>query len=194
MRCWGARGVLADLIEGSPSGARSRRAKQHVDSCPACRAMHDDLLRMSILAREAGQDLTSGAMVAAGFEERLMREIRSRSDGGSLRAAAPLLRKPLPLGAAIILMSASVLLALYFSGYVATDGFTPRLVAGGAGELVSSETADAGVRGDLDTLMPREVPFTLRQDLVGSRRGRIPLTSYVLEPAPEESAVVRASF
>jgi len=41
---------------------------------------------------------------------------------------------------------------------------------------------------------PEEIPFTVDEDLVGTRRGRIPATTYVLEPAPEERPVMRASL
>jgi hypothetical protein len=42
---------------------------------------------------------------------------------------------------------------------------------------------------------PDDIPFVVLEDLVGERRGRIPETTYVMEPPPARpAAVVRASL
>ena len=140
-------------------------------------------------------------------------------DGSALRvrgSAWPVLRWPAPLSAAAavaIMLLAGVLAALY-GGFATSPSIDtpPAIAANDTGvwddELLDMARADDGAATralyndavgldmrDLDMVMPaREVPFSVRQDLIGVRSGRIPATTYVLEPAPDESAVMRASF
>jgi hypothetical protein len=127
--------------------------------------------------------------------------------------ALPIFRRPAPLqavAAAAIMLFAGVVAVLY-GGFTATREPAPTTAALSRDTVAWddestdpwSQTRAARDLDDamsldldqLDVLLPaREVPFTLRQDLVGIRSGRIPATTYVLEPAPDESAVMRASF
>jgi len=213
MFCFVARRRFADDIEGTLRGRRRDDLARHLDSCASCRrerASHARIAQMLGDESRAGAGMGSNPRLAIGFEDRLMREIRSRA-GGADRAAPHERHRlhwtsgalsPTPMAAALTMMAAAGLAALYLGGYVATEGFTPRLVqsapAGATPTLVDDQAGGGAVAvsraGQDDELISREVPFSIRQDLLGQRRGRIPLTTYVLEPAPDESAVVRASF
>ncbi len=133
--------------------------------------------------------------------------------------AFPAIRRPAPLqaAAAAAIMVLAGVIAVMYGGLAPFRDASPSMAAREsepaawdyerdyeldhemAGDLDRLAAYDADAmeadRRDLDVLMPeREVPFSLRQDLVGVRSGRIPATTYVLEPAPDESAVMRASF
>jgi hypothetical protein len=83
-------------------------------------------------------------------------------------------------------MAASGALALLLGGQP-----VPR--AGVPADSVADTATPMESDDDLVTA-PREIPFTVEMDLVGERRGTIPLTTYVLEPAPRQTAVLRASL
>ena len=224
MFCFVARRQFADDIEGTLRGRRRDDLARHLGACAACSSRRASQARIAQILRDEsgvgpplghgvdlrsdpnvghGASLSAGAAarLAIGFEDRLMREIRSRragADGGTRPVMQPRLDwtretlSPTPLAAALTIMVAAGLAGLYLGGYVATKGFTPRLVSS-ASDRAGNEVAVSRT-GQADDLISREVPFTIRQDLLGQRRGRIPLTTYVLEPAPHESTVVQASF
>jgi hypothetical protein len=74
---------------------------------------------------------------------------------------------------------------------------TTLALLGGAPPRDAGPAVTAEFQEDLNdgVAPPAEIPFTIREDLVGEHRGTIPLTTYVLEPAPaDEAPVVRASL
>jgi hypothetical protein len=82
-------------------------------------------------------------------------------------------------------MVAAVVLSHLFSGGLPAGG----IVSGPP--AAASETTAANDLNDR-IVAPQEVPFVVHEDLVGARRGRIPLTTYVLEPAPDEQSAAGA--
>ncbi len=215
MFCFVARRRFADDLEGTLRGRRREDLARHLGSCASCRGERASQARIAqILGDEsrAGAGVGSNPRLAIGFEERLMREIRSRAAGADRpsvegrqgrQAWTREALSPTPLAAALTIMAAAGLAALYLGGYVATEGFTPRIVSSAPAGAPWADGSDAEPGGDRlalsrtgqgDELTPREVPFRIRQDLLGQRRGKIPLTTYVLEPAPDESTVVQVSF
>jgi hypothetical protein len=199
MFCFAARRRFADDIEGTLRGRRLEDLARHLGSCASCRDERASQARIAqILGDEsrAGTGVSSNPRLAIGFEDRLMHEIRSRAAGDDRSSAegqqvwSREALSPTPLAAALTIMAAAGLAALYLGGHIATKGFTPMLVSSApAGDRVAVSRTGQG-----DELTPREIPFRIRQDLLGQRHGRIPLTTYVLEPAPDESSVVQASF
>ncbi len=196
MRCWRVRWSMSDLIEDTLSEPMLRQVRKHLDSCVRCREQIDSLTSVASLVKDSGQNFARPIEDPDGpsaFEDRLMRAIWSRALKVPVRDRNPLqnLRRPVPLGAAVIVLAAILLLGFYFGGMVVTDGFAPRLTVTDRQDPTSKPPE---LTAGLEVTDPPEVPFLLRQDLVGTRRGRIPLTTYVLEPAPEDDAVLRASY
>lgn len=194
MFCWQVRWHMSDLIEGDLSGAPAPRLRSHLEGCESCRVQLGEMERVASLVKECGSDpLSPGSIreAAVGFEDRVLRELRARSLGAHRAQADPrFLMAPVPLGIAIVSLAVVLVLGLYFGGLVATDGFGPKLVASGP----DTETRTPAASAAFDEA---DIPFLVRQDLVGPRRGRIPTVTYVLEPAPEEpdeEAVLRASY
>jgi hypothetical protein len=196
MFCWQARRWIARLA-GAPvasSGSPDRKVlEDHIASCARCRARSDRLGRLSFLMAQSAPRLHLDGKL---FEDRLMREIRTRAAHSRLRPAGrpdpvvsftpwPGLR-PAALVVAVSLMAASGALALLLGGQPMPREAIPT-------DSVA-QTATQMESGDDLVAAPREIPFTVEMDLVGERRGTIPLTTYVLEPAPRPAAVMRASL
>lgn len=124
------------------------------------------------------------------FDERVMREIRARRSAPSrqpLLFPQPDALRPLALAAAVALMVVAGALSLMLGVPSSPSPAVPATQA-------SFQTDDAADPLEDAVSLPREVPFMVEGDLVGARRGTIPLTTYVLEPPPEQAAVVRASL
>ncbi|HEY3176166.1 MAG TPA: hypothetical protein VGK94_10470 [Candidatus Polarisedimenticolia bacterium] len=167
--------------------------RDHLAACSGCLEERDRLERLAtLLALEAPRLHVDGGI----FEARLMREIRSRTDLRPARRDRPTLLaawsslKPASLGAALCLMAAAGALALVLQGQPVPSTSVPAGATVGASSQADVDDDDGG---DLVT-PPREIPFTVERDLVGARRGTIPLTTYVLEPAPDQTPVMRASL
>lgn len=195
MFCWQVRRRMSDIIEGDP-GTPGPRLGRHLESCERCRTRLEEFRSVASLVKECGEDPfapVSLAEAADGFEDRVVRRLRARSiEAARAQASSPLLMAPVPLGMAIVSLAVVLLLALYFGGLITTNDFGPTLVA----DADESATPPAVATGP-ESVEPNDIPFLVRQDLVGPRRGRIPTVTYVLEPAPEdpdEEAVLRASY
>ena len=193
MFCWQVRRALADQTHLR----RTDSVRRHLESCPSCRTESEEQARIAGLVAESGRLPASfeSRSAAVPFEQRVMAGLRERLEGLS----APPVRDPLGVtearvpvhwAAAAALMILVTVMVIFLgdqgsSGSLSTAG-TPGIVA-------DSRFTDNDHL--TDTVMPPpEIPFALRQDLVGVRTGRMPVTTYVLEPAPEEGSVMRASF
>jgi len=199
--CWQARSMMPDFEEGSLALPQRREMDRHLERCVACNSRVASNEALTGLLREAA-DLSNRAahhLQGGGspfsvdeslFEQRVMREIRLRRSEGTLRATmpgAPSFGAALPLSAAVVMLMAAVTIA------IGLKGPAPRVPA--------SVASSARNQAAIDHVAPaREIAFTVQQDLVGHRRGSIPETTYVLEPAPWEGPpsngdrVIRASF
>jgi anti-sigma factor RsiW len=197
MFCWEARAALDRQEVGWLAGAEARRLQAHIEACAGCRTEHDRRGRLASLVSDAGR--VESPVAPQGFEAAVMRAARARA------AERPRGRKvhaawlaPLPVAAAASVVVAGLLLALLRGP--AAERPLVQLRPGEAQTSGPVETGDdslaASLADDVDDQIapPREIPFTVREDLVGDRRGRIPMTTYVLEPPPVEGAVVRASL
>ena len=194
MFCWQARTGFADLIAGTPADppAELRTLEQHLQGCASCRAEVDSLRRVSLLVAETAISGAPAHPDTDEFANRILREGRARAASIQSRPipnAMFHMRRPLPLAAALCLMVAAVTLT-HFTGGVALEGRVPAAVAAASAPIINdgNDAIEDGV------VPPREIPFVVREDLVGARRGSIPLTTYVLEPAPVEKPVMRASL
>ena len=182
------------------SPARQQRLAHHLSSCDGCRAEQERVGSLLTLLASAAP---SFAPQPDQFTDKLMAAIQERKRGV---AHAPSSGTPRPIAAwpvvepfawagfrpaavlpALCLMLAAGVMALYLSGQTGA-GLTPRLVASAAGSSGSADDYQDSLKP------PREVSFSVEEDLVGMRRGTIPLTTYVLEPAPKDAPVVLASF
>jgi len=198
MFCWEVRAALDRQEVGWLASGEARRLQAHIEACATCRATRDRRLDLTALVRDAGR--LEDPVAPAGFEAAVMRAARARGKAArpapqSLPAAWP---SPLRIAAASLVVAAALALAL-LNGPAAGRPSAPSLVSGarpapaiGAGD----DALAASLADDVDDQIapPREIPFTVREDLVGYRQGRIPMTTYVLEPPPTEAVVVRASL
>ncbi|MFQ5701798.1 MAG: hypothetical protein ACE5HU_08145 [Acidobacteriota bacterium] len=204
MFCWQARRRLADPARPPlPHDPDKEDAlAQHLRGCEACRLFEQDQAWIAALAGEAGQapGLASPGMEGDRFEKRVLDRI------GALAAATqgPIGSEPTimpasgwPLAVRVSAAFSILLVAALAAGV--TRG--PRQTTPGSPEdplLTMARIDDLGAAVDAvepDAILPpREIPFTIREDLVGIRHGRIPAVTYVLDPPPTESAVMRASF
>jgi len=200
MYCWQARTQFADRIDRPAlSSAAQSRLDRHLAACGSCRAEVEALRGVrSLLADAASAEIAAlsrsrpARLDDALFEQMILRKARARQapPGPQL----PSFARPIPLGAALSLMIAAVALAHFLVGAdVAVQGSqsAPALAASSSHDRPQGLN-DEGL--DDSVVPPREVPFVLQQDLVGARRGSIPLTTYVLEPAPREKPILRASL
>ncbi len=188
MFCWQARRRLADLIEhgASPGDAVAR----HIARCAACRADRDAMASIADLVRLASPAIPEGGPGDEEFVHRV--SILARRRAAEARPAIRTRPSLIPAAAAISILLLATVLAFFYGGR--PDPATGPTLASG---LPAPDRSDA-TRPDFESVdmlrPPREIHFSVRQDLVGVRTGRIPMTTYVLEPPPRESAVVRASF
>jgi hypothetical protein len=166
-----------------------RKAPGDLAPGEGCSDELDRLERLSRLVAEAAPRLRVDADL---FETQLMREIQTRARGASARPRPVVTFAPWPglgpasLAAALLVMAVCGVLAVLVGGQPVPRG-------GPAGVAAVTESRNTDEYEDAVT-SPREIPFTVETDLVGARRGTIPLTTYVLEPPPEQSTVVRASL
>ena len=173
-----------------PAGAALRRAlARHLAACAACRAEQETLGQLVTLLAEAaplirldGGQFADRLMATIGARRRASAEEPSRGpDPFAWSGFRPASALP-----ALCLMLAAGVMALYLSG---------QAIPGSATRLAATASPVTQVDDYHDSLKPpREVPFSVEEDLVGTRRGTIPLTTYVLEPAPKEAPIVLASF
>lgn len=202
---------LVDYIDGGLSRENRDRIEAHLSLCVPCSEERDAMSGVASIIAAAGAIVPGPAVTGPAFEHRVLASLRDRQSGapehGSLASfrppvwpGFPVFRRPAPLqaaAAAVILVLAGVV-ALLYGGFTASrDASQPPMISRNDAGLWDDEARNADFAGDedLDMLVPvREVPFSLRQDLVGVRSGMIPATTYVLEPAPDDSAVMRASF
>jgi len=211
MSCRQVRKNLVDLVDGVLAADGRDRMEEHLRACVPCAAERDATSRVASMLAAAGAVASGPAVTGPGFEQRVLASVRARgnapapADGILVRFPQrwqlPVIRRPAPLqaaAAAAIMVLAGVVAVLY-GGFTASRDAGPAIASYApdreAGSWDDADVDAAYEMSDLDLVMPaREVPFSLRQDLVGVRSGRIPATTYVLEPAPDESAVMRASF
>ena len=193
MFCWQVRRRYADLMESghdpSLSGARA-----HVDACQDCR---DELQALSGVAEIVGAEArawpgTTPLTDPVAFERAVFSRARATQRDGSqgpasrIEPSIPRWRGLVPtIASAAAIMTLAVATSL-FVGTPAPEGILPTHVA-------VEDWPDQEQASDL-LAPPREIPFMIREDLVGARTGTIPATTYVLEPAPVENAVMRASL
>lgn len=199
MFCWEARAALDRQEAGWLAAGEARRLLSHLAGCAACsgeRRRREDLVS---LLRETGriEPLTA----PAGFEAAVLRAARARGRAQERPIPRSLRRlAPFPVAAAAAVVMTALMLSVL-------RGPVPRPDPATSNPAVAQDlSAEASVGedfvssssllddGDDRIAPPREIPFTIREDLVGSRRGRIPMTTYVLEPPPAQAAVVRASL
>jgi len=214
---------LADFIDGGPADggegpARVLRSmvEAHLRVCGACAAEAAAMTRIAAEVAAAGAVAPGSAVTGSGFEQRVLAAARARRASGAADDTVPrfrpparanryALRRPTPLqaAAALAIMVLAGVLAVFYGGFDPESPAVARHETGtwdedlleSDGRLSAYDDAAGFAGDDRDRLVPvREVPFSLRQDLVGVRSGRIPATTYVLEPAPDDSAVMRASF
>lgn len=208
---------LVDYIDGGLSRETRAQIEAHLRLCVPCAEERDAMSGIASIIAAAGAVAPGPAVTGLGFEQRVMASLRDRqSDApGSLVSfrppvwpGFPVFRRPAPLqaaAAAVIMVLAGVIAVLYGGFTASRDVSQAPVISRNDAGLWDDVTRNAGFdgydtdnalsNGDLDMLVPvREVPFSLRQDLVGVRSGMIPATTYVLEPAPDDSAVMRASF
>jgi len=196
MFCWEVRAALDRQEVGWLASGEARRLQAHIETCAACRATRDHRLDLTALVRDAGR--LEPPVVPAGFEAAVMRAARAASRRPAPQRLPAAWPSPLRVAAASLVVAAALALAL-LHGPAAVPPVSPSLVSG-ARPAGASEPGDdalaASLADDVDDQIapPREIPFTVREDLVGYRRGRIPATTYVLEPPPTEAVVVRASL
>jgi len=196
MFCWQARLRFSEMVEPAlaPRAAsdRSGRLFRHLTSCPACRQELEGQRRVAALVAESAQTFSSAASPLSRdvFADQVLCAARARK--ASVERFAP--PRPLPLAAALVLMVGAVALA-----HIAGGGQVGTPVSPASNQVLQSAAATAATHGAGDALddgvvPPREIPFVVQKDLVGARRGSIPLTTYVLEPAPDVKPVMRASL
>lgn len=188
MLCLMARRYLA-ADNGRSTGANTApqwALARHLASCPGCRSEQERLGRLLTLLANAAPPIR---LEGDQFSIRLMATIRERQSAQRLRPEPFAWRglRPATVLPALCLMLVAGVMALYLSGQV---------IPGPAARLASSSVTQVTSVDDYqDSLKPsREIPFSVEVDLVGTRRGTIPLTTYVLEPAPKEAPIVLASF
>jgi len=186
MFCWEARAAMDRTEAGWIAGNEIRRLQSHLERCPACQGDRSRRERLSSLVREAGKHETP--LVPDGFEMAVLRAARARRR--ELSPSRPALARlaPLPALSALALVLATAALAL-LGGAPSKEASAPAFMA--ASQLEATDVFDRDDR----LASPAEIPFVVREDLVGDRRGHIPVTTYVIEPPPAlPAAVVRASL
>lgn len=181
MLCFMARRYLA-------AGERQPALALHLASCAGCRAEERRVGQLLTLLAEPAPPMR---LQSDHFTQRVMVAIQKQKSSpasftwAALRPAAGFrLSMALP---ALCLMLAAGAMALLLSGQAVPVGET-RLAGSSTTTLTAGDEYQDSLRP------PREVPFSVEEDLVGRRRGTIPLTTYVLEPAPKDAPVVLASF
>jgi len=185
--CWNARRQFADSIDARLGALAGRRLEAHLAACVRCSGEYDALTAVAQAVGDAARP--DAIRPPADFEARLFAAIRSRHPAPAPAFALP---ATFPLAASIVLMVAAALIAALAVGPGDSALLSPPAVSS---PPVSGLRAEPGDDPSADRLAPpEEIPFTLHEDLVGTRRGRIPSTTYVLEPAPEERPVMRASL
>lgn len=188
MLCLMARRYLA-ADNGRPTDgdtAMQRALVRHLASCPGCRSEQERLGHLLTLLASAAPPLQLGGDQ---FSVRLMATIQARQKAERL-SPEPFAWtgfRPAAVLPALCLMLVAGFMALYLSG---------QAIPGTRTQLATSSVTQVTYVDDYqDSLkLPREIPFSVEEDLVGTRRGTIPLTTYVLEPAPTEAPIVLASF
>ncbi|MGH9867748.1 MAG: hypothetical protein ACREAA_06240 [Candidatus Polarisedimenticolia bacterium] len=186
MFCWEARAALDRTEAGWVAGSELRRLQAHLDRCPDCHENRSRRERLTTLVRDAGR--IEPPLVPDGFEMTVLRAARARRR--ELAPSSPAMPRlaPLPAAAALVVVLASAVLAMLGG---APSGAGPQQASLGA----SPSEMDDSFELDDRLAAPAEIPFVVRQDLVGDRRGRIPMTSYVMEPPPAQPAtIMRASL
>jgi hypothetical protein len=191
MFCWEARASLDRQEAGWLAAGEARRLQAHLTGCAACsgeRRRRDELVA---LVREAGR--AGPSMAPQGFEASVLRAVRARSASAPATPRPAFRLSPFPVAAAAAVVLAALALSLL-------GGPAPGRPERALPAVASADTDDllsgASLADDVDDRIvpPREIPFTIREDLVGTRRGRIPMTTYVMEPPPADAVVVRASL
>lgn len=194
MRCWTARRRLADLLEGTLAESARASLDLHLAACADCRGERVRQEGVVHLLREAARS-ERPAVDAGALERRVMASVRTERPSQRHATGLEAFLRPAPLAAALVVMVVGGLTGLYLSGGGAGPGAGAAGIATGPSEDAWDRPADRPADPvETDVTALDEVVFRVRQDLVGHRRGRIPLTAYVLEPAPDEPAVVRASY
>lgn len=100
MNCADFELVASEFALGLLDGQERARAVAHLDQCPACRQLADELA-------QAADSLTLVAPAAeppAGFETRVL----ARLDGAAVTTARPWWRRPLVAAAALVLVAAAI--------------------------------------------------------------------------------------
>lgn len=202
---------LVDFVDGGLSRENRDQIEAHLRLCVPCAEEREAMSGIASIIAAAGSVAPGTAVTGPAFEHRVLASLRDRQSGAPAQGSLvsfrppvwpgfPVFRRPAPLqaaAAAVIMVLAGVVAVLYGGFSALRDATQPPMISRSDTGLWDDETRNADFAGyeDLDMLVPaREVPFSLRQDLVGVRSGMIPATTYVLEPAPDESAVMRASF
>lgn len=194
MFCWQVRRRFADMMEAGDD-PRLTGAQAHVDACQDCR---HELQALSGVAEIVGAEArawpgSTPLTDPVAFEHAVFSRARAtQRDGAQGPALLSRIEPPIPRWRGLVptIASAAAIMALAVAAslFVGTspEGILPTHVA--LEDWPEQEQAS-------DQLAPpREIPFTIREDLVGARTGTIPATTYVLEPAPVEKAVMRASL
>lgn len=186
MFCRTARRRIPDAIEGTLAPGRRLALEHHLASCAACASIRNDAVTVSSLLADLPAEALPESVRRSSFEETVVRRARIAGEASDPIIAWRPSFHAFPITAAAVLLLLAGVLAMSLSGM--------------SGSRPDTETRAANadpVPEDhpyVDRIAPREIPFTFEADLVGIRRGRIPATTYVLEPAPEQDTVVRASF
>jgi hypothetical protein len=193
MFCWEARASLDRQEAGWLAAGEARRLQAHLTICAVCSADRRRREDLVALVRESGRAVALAA--PDGFEASVLRAARARAAASAPVAAPRALPwlAPFPVAAAAaVVMAALMLSVLRAPAPENRQASPPALASTDADDMMSALSPIDD--GDDRIAPPREIPFTIRQDLVGTRRGRIPSTTYVLEPPPAETMVVRASL
>ncbi len=204
--CLLTRRRLADYLSGQLAAGSRQRVTQHIASCERCAARVDQLQSVIGILGDAACVAVPDRLQPrlAAFEQRVLaigRE-RGRLSRGEVSPAASMWSRPVPaaaaLGAGLIL--AAGIIGISISGWPGNDP---------GGGLPASQTASLSQEailfpesillddesGPADWIRsPEEIPVVVYEDLVGERRARIPAVTYVMEPAPGNEGIVRASF
>ncbi|HKY32771.1 MAG TPA: hypothetical protein VJV23_09565 [Candidatus Polarisedimenticolia bacterium] len=190
MFCWQARRRLGAMEKGAEvsPGADLRR---HLQRCQACR-VESAALAAAVRLLEEAASAADQTLRLDEFEDRVLRAARARAGGEASRPAGGWRLPawgPVPLAAALglAMLASTVMLSRFVPAARPAD---PAPAAAASLEVEGIDLADR-------LAPPREIPFTLHEDLIGDRHGRIPVTTYVLEPPPaeeQEDRVVRASL
>jgi len=202
MFCWQARRGFAEKLEGI-AGLAGSPLDRHLSGCAGCSAELEGLRQLRSLLLESARTSTLSTEAAA-FEERVLRLARSRAareqthgvqthrDGGDEPGRAPFRPPSSPLSPLSRCPSLRLFRSWWRPSYslISSAALSSAVLSRPAPRCPlpppSHHKRPRQTISDDRIVAPQEVPLSSRKISLERVAVRIPLTTYVLEPAPDE--------